>query len=350
MRAAVEQFAQEAGVRSSGTSLGNWMSKQFGHRLEPWLVQDAEPETEIGIDFDGSGSGVVHMTAALAEGTGVPQSVELAASAPIARARTKASTDLEQLIPRGPDVERADTEATTMDSAPAMAAEPATAPPDVELAPPAPAPHVLAMPPPLPTPTPPPAPPRFQTAPGTNPGMAAAGFPRSPTQTAPSVSAFAGQLGVWPPPRPAKPQRAGLVVGVAAVIAVVGIVLLVRSPDKARAPEHAPSADPAMHTSPNPNPNPNPQATPTATPTPIPIATPTPTPTPTPMPQPNPIAKPIPTPTPTASPTKPIPTTSKPEPTVIKQATSPSVKPAPTKPTKSKPKTPAPDDSLFPPS
>jgi serine/threonine-protein kinase len=59
MRLALEDFAANTGLRTSTTTLADYMKTQFGRRVEPWLVEDDEPEIELSIDFDGSGAGVV---------------------------------------------------------------------------------------------------------------------------------------------------------------------------------------------------------------------------------------------------------------------------------------------------
>jgi serine/threonine-protein kinase len=47
MRLALEAFAADTGLRTSTTALADYMKMQFGHRAEPWLVDDDEPEIEI---------------------------------------------------------------------------------------------------------------------------------------------------------------------------------------------------------------------------------------------------------------------------------------------------------------
>jgi serine/threonine protein kinase len=91
MRRALEEFAAGIGLRTSTTTLADYMKTQFGRRVEPWLVEDDEPEMELSIDFDGSGSGIVHAPPdALRSATGSHVAVP-PPTAPLARARGKAS-------------------------------------------------------------------------------------------------------------------------------------------------------------------------------------------------------------------------------------------------------------------
>jgi len=62
MRLALEEFAANASLRTSTTALADYMKTLFGQRVEPWLVEDDEPEVELSIDFDGSGAGIVRAT------------------------------------------------------------------------------------------------------------------------------------------------------------------------------------------------------------------------------------------------------------------------------------------------
>jgi len=92
MRLALEEFAANAGLRTSTTTLADYMKTQFGRRVEPWLVEDDEPEIELSIDFDGSGSGVVHAPEDATSSLGVSHGIVPAPAAPLARARSKAFT------------------------------------------------------------------------------------------------------------------------------------------------------------------------------------------------------------------------------------------------------------------
>jgi len=90
LRLALEELAANAGLRTSTTTLADYMKTQFGRRVEPWLVEDDEPELELSIDFDGSESGVVRAPQDATRSLGVPQGVVPAPAAPLARARDKA--------------------------------------------------------------------------------------------------------------------------------------------------------------------------------------------------------------------------------------------------------------------
>jgi len=89
MRLALEEFAASIGLRTSSTALADYMKTQFGRRVEPWLVEDDEPEMELSIDFDGSGSGIVHAPADALRSPAIPHGVAPAPAALLARARSK---------------------------------------------------------------------------------------------------------------------------------------------------------------------------------------------------------------------------------------------------------------------
>ena len=86
-RLALESFAARSGLRTSSTTLADYVKQQFGERCEPWL--DDEPEVEIEVDFDGSASGIVQapMTAIAELELDPPPGVT---KVPIARARSRA--------------------------------------------------------------------------------------------------------------------------------------------------------------------------------------------------------------------------------------------------------------------
>ncbi|MBA2541683.1 MAG: serine/threonine protein kinase [Deltaproteobacteria bacterium] len=58
LRLALEHMAAKLQLPILNTSLADYMKQVFGVRPEPWLDDD-EPEIEIGVDFDGSASGIV---------------------------------------------------------------------------------------------------------------------------------------------------------------------------------------------------------------------------------------------------------------------------------------------------
>jgi serine/threonine-protein kinase len=88
MRLALEDFAANSSLRTSTTTLADYMKTQFGRRVEPWLVEDDEPEIELSIDFDGSGAGVVQAPEGATRSLAVPHGIVPAA--PLALARGKA--------------------------------------------------------------------------------------------------------------------------------------------------------------------------------------------------------------------------------------------------------------------
>jgi serine/threonine protein kinase len=90
MRRALEQYAQKAGIPTSTSAVGDFMTDLFGNKPEPWLRDDHEPQIELTIDFDGSASGVALVPTDPFEEP-VVDSQETSAS-PIARARHKQST------------------------------------------------------------------------------------------------------------------------------------------------------------------------------------------------------------------------------------------------------------------
>ena len=91
MRLALEQLAATLGLRTSSTTLADYVKQQFGERPEPWLVEE-EPDCEVSIDFDGSASGVVQAPLDAMLGMVVPVASSDATPAPIARARRRAIT------------------------------------------------------------------------------------------------------------------------------------------------------------------------------------------------------------------------------------------------------------------
>jgi hypothetical protein len=54
LRVALDQ----TGARSSTSELADYMKQIFGHRVEPWLVEDDDPDMKVDIDFDGQITGV----------------------------------------------------------------------------------------------------------------------------------------------------------------------------------------------------------------------------------------------------------------------------------------------------
>jgi serine/threonine protein kinase len=88
MREALEQFAADKRMRMSTGALASYMKQLFGHRAEPWLVEEPV-EYEMTVDFDGSDSGA----AKIATDPGVPENLEPRPSSPIMLARKRAVTD-----------------------------------------------------------------------------------------------------------------------------------------------------------------------------------------------------------------------------------------------------------------
>jgi eukaryotic-like serine/threonine-protein kinase len=59
MRKALQQFAAEHKIQTSTAELADYMVKEFGHRPEPWLVEDDDAEIEVvDVDFDGAADGM----------------------------------------------------------------------------------------------------------------------------------------------------------------------------------------------------------------------------------------------------------------------------------------------------
>jgi tRNA A-37 threonylcarbamoyl transferase component Bud32 len=61
LRLALEAVAAKLQLTILNTALADYMKKVFGGRPEPWLEEDDEPDIEIGVDFDGSASGVARV-------------------------------------------------------------------------------------------------------------------------------------------------------------------------------------------------------------------------------------------------------------------------------------------------
>ena len=93
MRDALEQFAADAGLRTSTSALAAYMKQQFGVRPEPWLVEEDDLEVEVVVDFDGSASAIVSPPDESLNQLAIPTSVEAMNSSPIVKARTKAITN-----------------------------------------------------------------------------------------------------------------------------------------------------------------------------------------------------------------------------------------------------------------
>ena len=66
------------------------MAEQFGRRPEPWLVEEDVLEVEIGIDFDGSASGVAAPSTGVRNDLAIPDGIVATPSSPIGMARDKA--------------------------------------------------------------------------------------------------------------------------------------------------------------------------------------------------------------------------------------------------------------------
>jgi serine/threonine protein kinase len=86
MRSALESFAIEHELRTSGRAVADYLAKIFGHRPEPWHDKDAaaEPSDEADLDFDASRRGLVPTPS---NATKLIDEVAVDAAAPIALAR-----------------------------------------------------------------------------------------------------------------------------------------------------------------------------------------------------------------------------------------------------------------------
>ena len=82
MRAALEQFAKQAGLSASTSALGDWLVQHLGERPLPWEVDELEPIPKLDVDFDGSAGGAV-------DAVPVPVHALGTESSPIARARSR---------------------------------------------------------------------------------------------------------------------------------------------------------------------------------------------------------------------------------------------------------------------
>ncbi len=107
MRLALESFAARSGLRTSSTTLADYVKQQFGERCEPWL--DDEPEVEIEVDFDGSASGIVQAPMSAIAELAMPDRPPWVTKVPIARARSRAVTAAQRAntptaAPDAPDV------------------------------------------------------------------------------------------------------------------------------------------------------------------------------------------------------------------------------------------------------
>jgi serine/threonine protein kinase len=101
MRTAIERFCATHNIRTSSTGLADYMRSLFGHKPEPWLVDD-EPELELTYDFDGTLPGVVKVPEAALKRYAVPATTPVQPNAPIMKARTKAITGAPPLSDEAP--------------------------------------------------------------------------------------------------------------------------------------------------------------------------------------------------------------------------------------------------------
>jgi serine/threonine protein kinase len=86
LRSALESFAIEHELRTSGRAVADYLAKVFGHRPEPWHDTDAaaEPSDDADVDFDASTRGLVPTPS---NATKLIDEVAVDAAAPIALAR-----------------------------------------------------------------------------------------------------------------------------------------------------------------------------------------------------------------------------------------------------------------------
>jgi serine/threonine protein kinase len=86
LRVALDQLADELGLRTSTTALADYLAQKLGRRPEPWLDDDTTKELSIAdVDFDGSGEGLV-----AAPATPVLANIEAPPGSLIARAQERA--------------------------------------------------------------------------------------------------------------------------------------------------------------------------------------------------------------------------------------------------------------------
>jgi serine/threonine protein kinase len=90
LRLALEAFAKAESLHGSPSSLSDFMTAQFGRRPEPWLVDEDVLEVEVGIDFDGSASGVAAASTGVRDDLAIPQGIVATPSSPIGVARHQA--------------------------------------------------------------------------------------------------------------------------------------------------------------------------------------------------------------------------------------------------------------------
>jgi serine/threonine protein kinase len=96
LRLALEEFAANASLRTSTTTLADYMKTLFGRRAEPWLVEADEPELELSIDFDGSEAGVVRAPEEATRSLSAPHGIVRTSVAPLTRARVQALLRVER--------------------------------------------------------------------------------------------------------------------------------------------------------------------------------------------------------------------------------------------------------------
>jgi serine/threonine-protein kinase len=89
LRSELEAFTTSLGMRMSPSNIADYMKKLFGHKAEPWLVDDdptlaGDTYDAITIDFDGAEGGVVRTPNVVVKNHGFPPALKAAPRSPIA--------------------------------------------------------------------------------------------------------------------------------------------------------------------------------------------------------------------------------------------------------------------------
>jgi len=83
MRAELESFTSRLGMKLSPNTVADYMHKLFGHRAEPWMVDDEPTITIFPVDFDGAEAGIASLPTTPVQGPAFPAAWRPTASSPI---------------------------------------------------------------------------------------------------------------------------------------------------------------------------------------------------------------------------------------------------------------------------
>jgi serine/threonine protein kinase len=116
MAEALDRVARIVGVGASTTQLANYMKLQFGEQKEPWLLGAVERDPEsTQVDFDGAASGLAPPPTEAVKNHAIPRAISATKSSPIQKARTSVVSSRAKTTP---PIDRSFSVATTVDDEP----------------------------------------------------------------------------------------------------------------------------------------------------------------------------------------------------------------------------------------